>query len=156
MSKLLHTPVHRIGLRATHSAGIRWSSYVGDLRCTNNPSKSFASSSATAFPSSITAAKRIRNSKIDRRDDHRAADVRRAPLSTAAAVSAARAIPSAVASRRGGRPAVPRPCSNAPRCRRSARRASRGGARRRPTADRGRPPGPRRRIQGASGVDRVR
>ena len=87
MSKLLHTPVHRIGLRATHSAGIRWSSYVGDLRCTNNPSKSFASSSATTFPSSITAAKRIRNSKIDRRDDHRAADVRRAPLSTAAAAS---------------------------------------------------------------------
>jgi len=36
MNQLLHTPVHRISLRAKASGGIRWSSYVGDVRCTDN------------------------------------------------------------------------------------------------------------------------
>ena len=102
MSKLLHTPVHRIGLRATHSAGIRWSSYVGDLRCTNNPSKSClaslsAATTTTPASSSIRAATGSHNySKIidRRRDDHRHADARRAPLSTASASSSSSSSPS--------------------------------------------------------------
>lgn len=36
MNQLLHTPIHRISLRVKASGGIRWSSYVGDVRCTGN------------------------------------------------------------------------------------------------------------------------
>ena len=42
MSHLL-TPIHRISTRSTSSGGIRWSSYVGDVRCTDNLSKSYSS-----------------------------------------------------------------------------------------------------------------
>ncbi|KAL3770477.1 hypothetical protein ACHAW5_001490 [Stephanodiscus triporus] len=52
MNNLRHTPVHRICCRATSSAGVRWSSYVGDVRRLHNLSKSCASaatSSSSAF-----------------------------------------------------------------------------------------------------------
>lgn len=40
MSRLL-SPIHRIAPRVTYSGGIRWSSYVGDVRCKDNLSKSY-------------------------------------------------------------------------------------------------------------------
>ncbi|KAL7479737.1 hypothetical protein ACHAW6_005462 [Cyclotella cf. meneghiniana] len=52
MFRLL-SPIHRIATRPTTSGGIRWSSYVGDVRCWDNLSKSyfargFATRSATS------------------------------------------------------------------------------------------------------------
>lgn len=41
MNRLLHTPVHRMVPRARPGAGVRWSSYVGDVRCRDNLSKSY-------------------------------------------------------------------------------------------------------------------
>mmetsp|Transcript_43781 Transcript_43781/g.93085 ORF Transcript_43781/g.93085 Transcript_43781/m.93085 type:complete len:779 (+) Transcript_43781:179-2515(+) len=53
MNRLLHTTVHRMTVRPTAGGGIRWSSYVGDVRCkADNLSKSYdpsASLSNNAF-----------------------------------------------------------------------------------------------------------
>ena len=59
MSRLL-SPIHRIAPRVTYSGGIRWSSYVGDVRCSDNLSKSYhVDSSGSPLPRSTAQHERL-------------------------------------------------------------------------------------------------
>ena len=62
------TPVHRIGRRATFGSGVRWSSYVGDVRPVDNLSKSYGgrSPSRGLFSTTATAASTTAASGVDR------------------------------------------------------------------------------------------
>ena len=59
MSRLL-SPIHRIAPRVTYSGGIRWSSYVGDVRCSDNLSKSYHAGSSSSGPRSSSTAQHER------------------------------------------------------------------------------------------------
>ena len=62
------TPVHRIGRRATFGSGVRWSSYVGDVRPVDNLSKSYGgrSPSRGLLSTTATAASTTASSGVDR------------------------------------------------------------------------------------------
>ncbi|KAL3804147.1 hypothetical protein HJC23_013666 [Cyclotella cryptica] len=53
MSRLL-SPIHRIATRSTTSGGIRWSSYVGDVRCWDNLSKSYSRRGFASFSANLS------------------------------------------------------------------------------------------------------